>query len=58
MENNRNVHDEIVYVNRVENAIIDAKQGKTTSLSLSKQNITDGLKICGQIVYNWKSGKF
>ena len=30
-------NDEIAYANRVENAIIDAEQDKTTSLSLSKQ---------------------
>jgi len=30
-------NDEIAYANRVKNAIIDAEQDKTTSLSLSKQ---------------------
>ena len=42
--------DEIAHVNRVKTAIFDAEQNKT-SLSLLKQNITDGLKICGQILY-------
>ena len=40
----RNIHDEIAYANRVENAIIDVKQDKT-SLSLSEQYITDRLKV-------------
>ena len=43
--------DEIAYINRVKTAIFDAEQNKTISLSLSKQNITNGLKICGQILY-------
>ena len=43
--------DEIAHVNRVKTAIFDAEQNKTTSLSLSKQNITDALKICSQILY-------
>ena len=44
IKNDRNIHDEIAYANRVENAIIDVKQDKT-SLSLSEQYITDRLKI-------------
>jgi len=32
MENDRNIHDEIVYLNTVENAIIDVEQDKTTYL--------------------------
>ena len=44
IENDRSIHDEIAYANRMENAIIDVEQNKT-SLSLSKQYITDGLKI-------------
>ena len=32
MENDRNIHDEIAYLNTVENAIIDVEQDKTTSL--------------------------
>jgi len=32
MENDRNIHDEIAYLNTMENAIID-EQDKTTSLS-------------------------
>ena len=43
IKNVRNIHDEIVYANRVENAII-GKQDKI-SLSLSEQYITDRLKI-------------
>jgi len=44
IENDRSIHDEIAYANRMENAIIDVEQNKT-SLSLSKQYITDRLKI-------------
>jgi len=50
MENHKNIHNENAYA-RVENVIIDTGQNKTTSLLLSKQNVTDGLKICGQILY-------
>ena len=50
MENDRNIHNENAYA-RIENVIIDTGQNKTTSLLLSKQNVTDGLKICGQILY-------
>ena len=39
IKNDRNIHDEIAYANRVENAIFDAERDKT-SLSLSKQYIT------------------
>jgi len=35
IENDRSIHDEIAYANRMENAIIDVEQNKT-SLSLSK----------------------
>ena len=60
-KNDRNIHDEIAYANRVENAIIDVKQDKT-SLSLSEQYITDRLKIFRlnfiQNTICWKSGKF
>jgi len=41
--------DEIAYANRVKTAIFDAEQNKITSLS--QNEITDGLKICGQISY-------
>ena len=44
IKNDRSIHDKIAYANRVENAIIDVKQDKT-SLSLLKQYITDGLKV-------------
>ena len=44
MENDRNIHNKITFVNRVENVIIDVELNKT-SLSLSKQYITDRLKI-------------
>ena len=48
----------------MENAITDAGQDKITSSSLSKQDITDELKICNQILYKLqlaekvKSSKF
>ena len=35
----------------MENVIIVAEQDKTTSLPLSKQDITEELKICDQILY-------
>jgi len=42
------VNDEIVYANRVENAITDAGQDKTTSLSLTEHSIGMWSTCCVQ----------